>query len=162
MLPCRGRALPGRVWPADMGQESSPPSPPHHPHPHWREAQFFQACLEGRGRQELPSWLQVTRLAAVRGHVGMKPGWTSRLRACLVCGLTSQLPSLRAHKRKSFQFKESNHCSCYEATVWKAFVDCVLKDSSVPFHTSLSHCVTFSVLAFFLILLAHATVKLQV
>lgn len=88
---------------------------------------------------------------------------TLRLRVCLVCGLASQLPSLIAYKRKSFEFKESNHCSCYEATIWKAFVDCLLKDSSVPFHTSLSHCVTFSVLSFFFfILLAHATVKLQV
>lgn len=110
------------------------PTPPPSP---LKGSTVLQPCLEGSGRQELRSWLQVTRLAAVHGHVGMKPGWTSRLRACLVCGLTSQLPSLIAHKRKSFQFKESNHCSCYEATVWKAFVDCVLKDSSVPFHTSL-------------------------
>lgn len=79
----------------------------------------------------------------------MKPRWTSRLSVCLVCGLASQLPSLIAYKRKSFEFKESNHCSCFEATIWKAFVDSLLKDSPVPFHTSLSHCVTFSVLSFF-------------
>lgn len=68
---------------------------------------------------------------------------------CLVCGLASQLLSLITDKTKSFEFKESNHCSCYEATIWKASVDFLLKESSVPFHTSLSHCVTFSVLSFF-------------
>lgn len=68
---------------------------------------------QGRGLHlgaRLPGWTR-------SGHVGMKPGWTLRLRACLVCGLTSQLPPLIAYKRKSFEFKESNHCSCYEATV---------------------------------------------
>lgn len=159
MLPCGSCALRGRGLTCRFGSGKHPPHPPTA-----GTAQLCMPCLEGSRGQGLPPRRQVTRLDAVYGPVGMKPGWTSSLRARLVCGLTSQLPSLIAYKRKSFEFKESNHCSCYEATVWKAFVDCLLKASSVPFHTSLSHCVTFSVLAFFffLILLAHATVKLQV
>lgn len=131
MLPCSGSDLTCRFG---SGK---------HPH-HRRDAAALNALL-GSGGQGFPSQRQVTRLDMVHGLHGNE-AWS---RVCLVCGLTSQFLSLIAYKRKSFEFKESNHCSCYEATVWKAFVDCLLKDSSVPFHTSLSHCVTFSLLSFF-------------
>ena len=48
--------------------------------------------------------------------VEMRPGGTSGLLVCSVCGL-----ALITDERPSFEWKESNHCSGYEATIWKSF-----------------------------------------
>ena len=124
------------VCPAALGQEGTPAAT--------GTLQLLLPRLEAEGKG-----LRVNTLDVIRLQRQVSPGRTSRLRVCLVCGLASPLLSLIADKRKSFEFKESNHCSCYEATIWKAFVDFLLKESSVPFHTSLLHWVTFSVLSFF-------------
>lgn len=139
MLPGRGRALCGHGLSSRLGAArrscSQPTCPAHRP-----------PCSKQRAR---PRPRPASRAGRGRLQRAMKAGGTSSLGVCLVCGLASQPPSLIAGERSSFAFKESNHCSCYEAKMWKAFVDFVLKESSVPFHTSLSHCVTFSVLSFF-------------
>lgn len=145
MLPGRGRALCGRGLSSRLGAArrscSQPACPAHRP-----------PCSKQRAR---PWPRPASRAGRGRLQRAMKAGGTSSLGVCLVCGLASQPPSLIAGERSSFAFKESNHCSCYEAKMWKAFVDFVLKESSVPFHTSLSHCVTFSVLSFFFFSLEH-------
>ena len=47
---------------------------------------------------------------------GDRPRRTSGLRVCLFCGL-----ALITDERPSFEWKESNRCSSYEATIWKSF-----------------------------------------
>lgn len=40
--------------------------------------------------------------------------------------------------------KKSNHCCCWEATIWKAFAGSLPNGSSAPFRASLSHRVTLA------------------
>lgn len=108
MLPCSGCPLCGCGLPSRSGSG-------RHSCSH-RHTAALTALLGSRGRGPPPQ-LQVNMLDVVRLQMEVRPGWTSRLRVCLVCGLASQLLSLIADKRKSFEFKESNHCSCYEATI---------------------------------------------